>query len=171
MIRFSPTKNIVFSDGCEALLPNIDGTSQIAYYFNDGRWNYICGNTMTQEVADVICKENGNTTARAYRSVSLDFGPLMFPIYGSRFQCNGTELTLCDCESISQTCSSMQILEVQCDLPGNFDFMIHRLEASLIKLLIVPIVELYTCIYIFIIQHCTTIISLVKMSYYSLVFF
>ena len=119
ILRFEYSNdNILSLDGCESLLPNIDGTSQIAYYYNGGHWNYICGNGVTNDVADVICRETGNTTARAYRSVALSFGPLTYPIYGSRFQCNGTESSLCDCESISETCSAMEIVEVQCDLPG-----------------------------------------------------
>ena len=81
---------------------------------------------MTQQTANVICKENGNTTALAYRSVPLDFGPIRFPILGSRFQCSGSESSLCQCGSVSEICSSMEIVEVQCDLPGKFNTVLDN---------------------------------------------
>ena len=82
---------------------------------------------MTQEAANVICKGNGNTTALAYRSISLGFGPIRFPILGSRFECNGSESSLCQCRSISESCSNMEIVEIQCDLPGKLITVLDNL--------------------------------------------
>ena len=72
---------------------------------------------MTMKTANVICRENSNSSAISYKSVPY-FGLSNFSLYDFKFNCNGTEDSLCDCSVTNQTCPSMEIAEIQCNLPG-----------------------------------------------------
>ena len=110
--------------GCESLLPNLDGRNQIAYYYNNNDWYHICADEFTLEAADVICKENANTTAHSYQSVNRPTAPFNYAIYPKRFVCTGNEMSLCDCTTTNQVCSSGNIVQIRCNLPGrNFKFL------------------------------------------------
>lgn len=77
---------------------------------------------MTMATANVICWENANTTALNYQSVPFNtFGTSNFSIYDSQFNCTGTEESLCDCAVTTQACSYSDIVQIQCDLPGNLN--------------------------------------------------
>ena len=113
----------MFSDGCESLLPNLEGTLQTAYYYTNNKWNYICGSTMTMATAHVICRENANTVALDFQYVPSNFGISNFSIFDYQFDCNGTEESLCDCPITNQSCPTSEIVQIQCDLPGILNYI------------------------------------------------
>ena len=87
-------------------------------YFENG-WYYLCGDDFTQENADVVCRENDGTTALSVTTVPItNITTSFLPILQKDFDCNGDEVTLCDCASEQATCSSDTVVQVQCNRPG-----------------------------------------------------
>ena len=50
---------------------------------------------MTQHTADVICRENFDSSAVYYSSIPMSFTSYDFPIFGYTFDCTGNETSLC----------------------------------------------------------------------------
>ena len=78
---------------------------------------------MTEENADVTCRENGFTGQRFIKSLPKTQSLRNYAIYPYRYRCNGDEGSLCDCEVIPQNCTSNRIATVQCLNEGMSEIM------------------------------------------------
>ena len=73
---------------------------------------------MTQQTADVICRESSNSIALNFTSIPLNTANYDFPIVTSSYNCTGSESSLCDCDLVYNICPNMEILQVTCNTPG-----------------------------------------------------
>ena len=87
--------------------------------FNE-EFRYICADGFTQDTAQVVCRENAQANALPFFGINSTLLTTQYPIAEFTYECNGTEASLCDCPSDSQTCNSDMIVVIQCDLPGMY---------------------------------------------------
>ena len=100
--------------GCETRLIYPETLQPVRLYVN--KWYSLCADQFTQETANIICKENHDSQAYTYSYVN--YQPSDYPIYPYYYQCDGTEHSVCACREFQQTCSSNQIVHIQCKSPG-----------------------------------------------------
>ncbi|KAI6659587.1 Deleted in malignant brain tumors 1 protein-like isoform X1 [Oopsacas minuta] len=122
-------------EGCESLLQSVASISQTAYFYQDYQWQYICTDSMTQQAADVICRSHTNTTAMSFTSISSSDADYDFPIYGYKFNCSGSESSLCECVNIEETCSSMEVVQITCYASENGAIRLTNEDNGLLQVL------------------------------------
>ena len=102
---------------CESIVSNTTELTPVRYF--DGHSNYyLCGDTFTMEIADVVCYENNQGRALA-NSTQLPGATDNFAISKNTYTCEGDEKSLCNCTYTSNECTSGLIALVQCAEPGN----------------------------------------------------
>ena len=66
--------------------------------FHSGAWGSVCGDTLTDTFATVVCRQLGYPTSHA-RVVGVDyFGEGSGPIWPEGVNCTGSESNLVDCQ-------------------------------------------------------------------------
>ena len=73
---------------------------------------------MTQNTADIICRESTNSSAFSFTSIPINSSNYDFPIFGYSFNCTGYEDSLCDCPNVTNSCPNMEIVQITCYTPG-----------------------------------------------------
>ena len=116
--NFSIFTEIIFTrndllGGCESFLHNTT-----VYIYDLHQWQYVCNDQMTQHTADVICRENFDSSAVYYSYIPMSFTSYNFPIFGYTFDCTGNETSLCQCQYVANSCPNMEVAEVMCNRPG-----------------------------------------------------
>ena len=65
----------------------------------DGQWGTICDDYWSDTDASVVCRQLGYSADGAVARLRAYFGPGTGPIILDDVRCNGTEVTLADCDS------------------------------------------------------------------------
>ena len=127
-----------FLDGCESLIQN-----DAVYIYDLYQWKYVCADQMTQQTANVICKESYNSSASNYTSILMSSANYDFPIVGYSFNCTGSESSLCECQRVANSCSNMEIVQVICNTPGKDirNKLILHLKLAFLKTMVSKLVR------------------------------
>ena len=96
---------------------NTSDSYQEVRYFSNGQWYYLCFDHFTESDGDLICPQYGRL--RSIKTLTLDEAATDLPIYPYAHNCDGNQISLCGCNVSQQTCSSDNILAVECVIPGN----------------------------------------------------
>ena len=113
-------------DGCEAYAHNSEDTTAVVQYYDGQVWYYLCSDGFTDQNADVICEENFGTKMENVTYVNAADLTYGYEILSYRHDCEGNELSLCDCPTTNQTCTSMDVVAIMCQRPG-----IHLIQSNL----------------------------------------
>ena len=104
-------------DGCETFVPYADEYPVVAQFYNEHQWYTLSVDGFTQNVADMICREN-NFALGALNFTSTTRSSDDYPIFPHIHQCSDLQSSLCECPFFD-TPSGDQIVMIQCRSQGN----------------------------------------------------
>ena len=118
-IRTLIFNNLTYIDGCEAYAHDSEDTTAVVQYYDGQVWYYLCSDGFTDHNADVICEENFGTKAESSTPFNTTYLTYGYEILSYRHTCVGNEVSLCDCPTLHQNCTSMNAVAIKCKRPGN----------------------------------------------------